>query len=73
MSAYATALRPAFGLGHSITEIFRSIADDWATHRMYIKTKRELEVLSDRDLEDIGISRWMISDLAKEAASGTRR
>ena len=36
--------------------------------RAYSAVLRELRMLSDRDLDDLGISRWMITRVAAEAA-----
>lgn len=40
--------------------------------RAYSRALRELRALSDRELEDLGISRWMITRVAAEAAYGKR-
>lgn len=40
------------------------------TRRIYYATLRELSMLSDRDLNDLGISRSGIKNLALEAAYG---
>jgi uncharacterized protein YjiS (DUF1127 family) len=39
---------------------------------VYLKTLRELNALSDRDLADLGINRAMVRDIAHEAAYGTK-
>lgn len=41
-----------------------------ARRRVYTETRRELEMLSDRDLADLGISRVQIGEIAREAAYG---
>lgn len=41
-----------------------------AKREVYDRTVRELSLLSDRDLADIGISRYAIEDLAREHAYG---
>ena len=41
-----------------------------AKRRVYRQTLRELNALSTRDLNDLGISRGMISRIAMEAAYG---
>ncbi len=38
--------------------------------RVYNQTVRELRVLSDRELNDLGIHRSMIAEIAREAAYG---
>lgn len=41
----------------------------WATYQTYRATLDELRTLSDRELDDIGISRWDIQRIAREAAA----
>ncbi len=43
-----------------------------AKRELYNRTLRELSLLTDRDLADIGISRYAIEDLAHEHAYGRR-
>jgi uncharacterized protein YjiS (DUF1127 family) len=38
--------------------------------REYLATREELNALSDRELEDLGISRLEIAEIAREAAYG---
>jgi uncharacterized protein YjiS (DUF1127 family) len=45
-----------------------SLGHRWATYQTYRHTCDELEMLSDRELNDIGISRWDIRRIAREAA-----
>ena len=49
------------------------LRDAWARRRVYSRTYAELNALSTRDLEDLGINRCMISRLAHEAAYGKAR
>ena len=42
----------------------------WSRYRTYRRTHGELSSLSSRELADLGISRNMISRLAREAAYG---
>ena len=44
----------------------------WTRYRVYNRTLTELNALSSRDLDDLGISRCMISRLAHEAAYGSK-
>jgi uncharacterized protein YjiS (DUF1127 family) len=46
-----------------------SLEHRWATYQTYRHTCEELEMLSDRELNDIGISRWDIRRIAREAAA----
>jgi uncharacterized protein YjiS (DUF1127 family) len=52
---------PSFGL-------LARIADAFARRRVYNRTYAELNALTTRELDDLGISRSMISRLAYEAA-----
>ncbi|MDD7970705.1 DUF1127 domain-containing protein [Roseinatronobacter alkalisoli] len=45
-----------------------SVADSMSRYRVYKRTHDELSSLSSRELEDLGISRSMITRLAYEAA-----
>lgn len=45
-----------------------SVADTFARYRVYKRTHDELNRLSSRELDDLGISRSMITRLAHEAA-----
>ncbi len=47
---------------------FAELRDSIARRRVYNKTYAELSQLSSRELDDLGISRSMISRLAYEAA-----
>ncbi len=40
--------------------------------QVYLATLRELNTLSDRDLNDLGIHREMVSEIAYEAAYGSK-
>ena len=73
MTSLTATLRPTLNLHQSLKAIFRSVAEDWTRHRIYAQTKRELEALSERDLEDIGLARWNIEDLAHETAYGRKK
>ncbi|MEM7491468.1 MAG: DUF1127 domain-containing protein [Pseudomonadota bacterium] len=43
---------------------------EWTKWRLYRRTLDELSSLSDRDLDDLGLSRAMIRGIALEAAYG---
>ena len=47
---------------------FSRLAEAFARRRVYNRTYAELNALSTRELDDLGISRSMISRLAYEAA-----
>ena len=46
------------------------LRDAWSRYRVYRRTYAELDALTTRDLDDLGISRSMITRLAYEAAYG---
>lgn len=71
--AYATTThhstrRPA--LLAPLTQALAALQTAWARSRVYARTYAELSALSTRELNDLGISRSMITRLAHEAAYG---
>lgn len=69
--AYASAHSSrAAGLLAPLVEVFAAISAAWARSRVYSQTYNELNALTTRELNDLGISRSMISRLAHEAAYG---
>ena len=73
MTTFTASLHSGIHLREHLAAKFRSMVDAWKTYRVYMQTKRELDDLSDRELADIGISRWMIDEIAHEAAIGGPR
>ena len=51
----------------------KAAAERRAQHSAYVRTLRELQRSSDRDLADIGISRLSIKEIAYEAAYDDQR
>lgn len=51
-----------------IGAFFAELRDGWKRRQVYKRTYSELSQLSTRELDDLGISRSMISRLAYEAA-----
>ena len=70
--AHATPTTATPHLGASIHTalhtFFAGISDRRRRNAAYRKTARELDQMTDRDLADIGITRFMIADVAAEAA-----
>ncbi|MGP9790061.1 DUF1127 domain-containing protein [Roseinatronobacter sp. NSM] len=64
ITANVSAVRP---LGYLIGWV-EAVADTFARYRVYKRTHDELSRLSSRELDDLGISRSMITRLAYEAA-----
>lgn len=56
----------------SIAALLQAVRTEFRRRRVYRATLRELRSLSQRQLDDRGISREMISRLATEAAWGKR-
>jgi len=56
-------------LGTLLSATLARRSDRARRDRAYRKTYRELDRMSDRDLADIGITRFMIADVAAEAAA----
>lgn len=59
----------ATGLSGIFATLRQSITDRVRKSRAYHRTRSELDAMSDRDLADIGIARFMIDDVAAEAAA----
>ncbi|PUB13595.1 DUF1127 domain-containing protein [Yoonia sediminilitoris] len=61
-------------LGISLSDRIENVRTQWAEARakraVYKTTREELSVLSNRDLNDLGISRSQINNIAFEAAYG---
>ncbi len=64
----ATAGRPVAALPAFLRELLARLQERLAEHRRYRQTVRELMSLTDRELDDIGIRRWQIREIARETA-----
>jgi len=62
----------ADGLRGRVASMFQRLQENRARRAVYRQTVRELSALSIRDLDDLGISRSMIHNLAREAAWGVK-
>ncbi len=58
------------GLRGRLLSAIQQIQESRARRAVYRQTLRELNALTTRDLNDLGISRSMITRLAREAAYG---
>lgn len=63
LTTYTAAPRHGAGL-------FASLGAALARRRVYNRTLEELRGLTDRELADLGISRFSIAQVAREAAYG---
>lgn len=61
------------GLRTRLTTAIQRMQDNRARRAIYRQTVRELNALTTRDLDDLGINRSMINALAREAAWGPTR
>lgn len=69
--AYANTTRSVeLGFADRIAAVFKSVPQAIARYRVYAQTVRELNGLSERELNDLGIHRSMIPSIASEAAYG---
>lgn len=71
MTAIAQArLRSVASLADGVVAFARDLADSWAKARAYRATYGELSALSDRELDDLGVNRWELSEVAYKSVYG---
>jgi len=77
--AYLNQTNRSFGLLSALDTVVAKVgaavsdlAETWRRARIHRETYAQLDALSDRELEDIGLSRIMISRVAYEAAYGPK-
>jgi uncharacterized protein YjiS (DUF1127 family) len=70
--AYVSSNRTtaALSFGARIAEIRKDLMDAWRAHRIYRQTLAELQALSPRELNDLGLNATMLRSIALEAAYG---
>ena len=69
--AYIAGTRTnSISLGTRLSEIFSGFAEAYAAWRVYRRTLAELQELSVRELDDLGLNRGNIQAAAYEAAYG---
>lgn len=66
--AYVSISTAHSGLGDRVTAFVGSVIQNVSQYRVYRRTLAELNALSDRELDDIGVNRAMIKSLALETA-----
>jgi uncharacterized protein YjiS (DUF1127 family) len=73
MAYYTETIRHSFSerLMTTFARFFDRAAARLAHHRIYCTTLAELQVLSDRDLADLGLNRSTLKNLAMETADKT--
>ncbi|WP_342069696.1 DUF1127 domain-containing protein [Yoonia algicola] len=57
-------------LSTMISDHFAALKQARAQKAVFFAVRAQLNLMSDRDLEDIGINRLLIDDVAREAAFG---
>lgn len=71
--AYVSGNRTqTLSLGNRLGEIFTGMREAYAAWRVYRRTLEELQALSTRELDDLGLSRSTIRTAALEAAYGDK-
>jgi uncharacterized protein YjiS (DUF1127 family) len=70
--AFATPERRTAGPASALTGFVAGVVDAWRRARVFRATYAELDGLTARQLDDLGISRSMITRLAYEAAYGPK-
>ena len=71
--AYVSSNRTAtLSFGDRIAEIRKDIVEAWRAYRVYRQTLAELQALSPRELNDLGLNYSMLQSVALEAAYGKR-
>ena len=56
--------------GHARPGLFSRLSGAIADYRLYRRTLAELEGLSNRELRDLGISRFSVRQIARDAVYG---
>jgi uncharacterized protein YjiS (DUF1127 family) len=70
MTFVTETYRPKHSLRERFTDMLAGYRKRAAQNRMYRTTLAELESLSERELDDLGISRLRIKEIAHDAAFG---
>ena len=70
MAYLNTSSSAGFGLMDRVANTVKSVKESLHRRRVYNQTVSELRALSTRELNDLGISRSMITRIALEAAYG---
>jgi len=65
-----TRARTVASLAESVVAFVRTLADARAKRAAYRATVTELRALGDRELDDLGISRWDIELVARRSVYG---
>ncbi|MGB1235744.1 MAG: DUF1127 domain-containing protein [Planktomarina sp.] len=67
--AQMTEVQNTLGSVHvGVTGLFANLQDAFAKRRLYNQTLNELQNLNDRELDDLGLSRYNIKSVAYETA-----
>lgn len=66
--AYISNAQPNAGLLNAVNGVFSGFVQTVGMYRTYLRTKSELESLTLRELDDLGINRGDIQRIAKNSA-----
>ena len=66
--AYVNSRSTSVSIADRFAAFFKAGKDAIDRRRIYAKTVHELSSLSDRDLNDLGLSRGSITEIARQAA-----
>ena len=66
--AYVNSRSASWSVLDRFASVVKMVKEAVEQRRIYVQTVQELSSLTDRDLADLGLSRAMISDVAREAA-----
>ncbi|MCQ0970803.1 DUF1127 domain-containing protein [Paracoccus sp. TK19116] len=69
-NAYSTPIAEQNGILGKVGAAFQRLQENRDRRAIYRRTVRELNDLTNRDLDDLGINRSMISSIAYDAAWG---
>lgn len=69
-NAYSTPIAAPSGFFGKVGAAFQRLQENRDRRAIYRRTVRELNDLTNRDLDDLGINRSMISSIAHDAAWG---
>jgi uncharacterized protein YjiS (DUF1127 family) len=70
MTTYTSTLSANIPFADRLSGFRANLSDKLAKRNVYLTTLRELQALTDRDLNDLGLARTDIKAIAMEAAYG---
>lgn len=58
--------------GNGIANLFANLKDTFAKRRAYVQTRKQLALLNDRELNDLGLHKSQIDSVAFQSVYGAR-